>query len=41
MARQQFKAHQIAQGIGEGENLGRHPAFRLAYGLALSPPFAP
>ena len=41
MARQQFKAHQIAQGIGESQDFRRHSAFGLAYGLALSPPFAP
>ena len=32
----QDKADQVAQGIGEGEYLGRQPASRLAYGLARS-----
>ena len=29
MARQQFKAHQIAQGIGESQDFRRHPTFDL------------
>ena len=41
MSRQQLEPHKIAQGIGESEDFRRHSAFRLAYGLALSPPFAP
>jgi len=41
MTRQKLEAHQIAQGIDEGQNLRCHPAPGLAYGLALSPPFAP
>jgi hypothetical protein len=41
MTRQKLEAHQITQGIGEGQNLRCHPAPGLAYGLALSPPFAP
>ncbi len=41
IAGKQFEAHQVAQGIGEHEDLGRPPAFGLAYGLILSPPFAP
>lgn len=38
---QEDEADQIAEGIGQREDLGRPAAFRLAYGLALSPPFAP
>jgi hypothetical protein len=41
MARQQDEAHEIAERVGERENLGRQTAFGAAYGLALSPPFAP
>ena len=37
----QAETHEIAQGIRERENLRCHAAFRAAYGLALSPPFAP
>src|SRR4051794_40488736 len=38
---QQHKADEVAQGIGQGENLGRHAALGAANGLARSPPFAP
>ena len=38
---QEDKADQVAQSIGEGEDLGRQPAPGLAYGLTRSPPFAP
>src|SRR5260370_7753736 len=38
---QQHESDEIAQGIGEGQDLGRHAALGLADGLALSPPFAP
>ena len=41
MAGQQDKAHEISESIGEREDLGRQTAFGTAYGLALSPPFAP
>jgi len=41
MARQECEAYEIAQGIGQGQDLGRHAAFGAPYGLALSPPFAP
>ena len=41
LTRHQPEAHQIAQRIGERQNLGRHAAFGAADGLALSPPFAP
>ena len=41
LARHQDKTDEIAQSVGEREDLGRQPALRLAYGLALSPPFAP
>ena len=32
---------QVSQRIGQGQDLGRDTAPRAAYGLALSPPFAP
>ncbi|MEF9604637.1 hypothetical protein O4J55_20805 [Paracoccus sp. PXZ] len=38
LARHQTEAHEVAQGIGEGQNLGRHAAFGAANGLALRPP---
>src|SRR3954451_12544113 len=38
---QQLEADKIAQGIGEGQDLGRHAALGAADGLARSPPFAP
>src|SRR5690606_14706278 len=41
VAGQENEAHEIAERIGEGENFGRHAALGAAYGLALSPPFAP
>ena len=41
LSRQQNKAHQIAQSVRQGQDFGCPTAFRLAYGLALSPPFAP
>jgi len=41
MARQQDEAHEIAERVGERANLGRQTTFGAAYGLALSPPFAP
>src|SRR5439155_13779386 len=41
LARQQHESDKVAQGVGEGEDFGRHPALGLADGLALSPPFAP
>ena len=41
VAGQQFEAYQIAQSIRQSQYFGGQSAFRLAYGLALSPPFAP
>src|SRR5688572_27751296 len=41
MAGQQDEADQIAERVGEGEDFGGHAALGAAYGLALSPPFAP
>src|ERR1700754_685129 len=41
MSWQQLKAHEVAQRIGQRQNLGRHAAFGTADGLARSPPFAP
>src|SRR5215210_5412384 len=38
---QQHEADEIAQGIGEGQDFGRHAALGAADGLARSPPFAP
>src|SRR3954449_9306433 len=38
---QQNEADEVAQGIGEGQDLGRHAALGAANGLARSPPFAP
>lgn len=35
------EAHQIAQGVDHGDDPGRQAAARAAYGLILSPPFAP
>ena len=39
MTGQQDKAHEIPEGVGERENLGRQTAFGTADGLALSSPF--
>src|SRR3546814_16128351 len=41
VARQQLEAHEIAERVGEGEDLGGHVTPGAADGLALSPPFAP
>src|SRR3546814_4051806 len=41
MAGQQDEAHEIAECIGERQDLGRQAALGAADGLALSPPFAP
>ncbi len=41
LPRQQNEADQIAERVGEREDFGGPAALRLAYGLALSPPFAP
>jgi hypothetical protein len=41
MAGQEYEAHEIAQSIGQRQDLGGHAALGTAYGLALSPPFAP
>ena len=38
---QELEVDQIAKGVGQRQDLGRPSALRLAYGLALSPPFAP
>ena len=38
MATQENEAHEIAEGIGQRQG---HAALGAAYGLALSPPFAP
>jgi hypothetical protein len=41
MAGQQLEAHQVAERIGQCQNLGGHAAFRTSNGLTTSPPFAP
>ena len=41
LPRQQNEADQIAERVGEREDFGGPAALGLAYGLALSPPFAP
>jgi|SRR5271163_903610 hypothetical protein len=41
MPRQELKANQIAERIGERQDFGGHAALGSAYGLARSPPFAP
>src|SRR6266702_3214649 len=41
LSRQQDESDKVAQGIGEGQDFGRHAALGFADGLALSPPFAP
>ena len=39
--RQQHEVDKITQRIGQGGNLGGNAALGAAYGLILSPPFAP
>lgn len=41
VSRQQHEANQVAQGVAKREYLGRPATLGLAYGLILSPPFAP
>lgn len=41
LAGQQHETDEIAQCVGKREYLGGHAALGTAYGLALSPPFAP
>ena len=41
LSRQQDESDEIAERVGEGQDLGRHAALGAADGLALSPPFAP
>src|SRR3954471_21327857 len=41
LAGQQDEAHQSAEGVDQGDNLGGQPAARAANGLILSPPLAP
>src|SRR5215212_3255071 len=41
LAGQQDEAHQVAEGIDEGDDLGRQTAARAANGLVPGPPFAP
>src|SRR3954454_21731890 len=41
LPRQKHEAHEIAERVGEGQDLGGQAAFRATDGLAQSPPFAP
>src|SRR5215204_494383 len=41
LPREKDEAHEIAERIGESEDLGGHAAFGAANSLAMSPPFAP
>src|SRR3954463_5453078 len=41
LAGQQDEAHQVAESVDEGDDLGRQAAARAADGLVLGPPFAP
>ncbi len=41
LPRQEDQSDEVAERVGEGQDLGRHAALGLADGLALSPPFAP
>src|SRR3984893_2178669 len=41
LSRQQHESDEIAERVGEGQDLGRHAALGLADGLAPSPPVAP
>src|ERR687893_1269469 len=41
LAGQQDEAHQVAEGVDEGDDLGRQAAARAADGLVPGPPFAP
>jgi len=41
LAGQEDEAGQVAEGVDQGDDLGRQAAARAAYGLILSPPFAP
>jgi hypothetical protein len=38
---QQAEVDQVAEGIGQGHDLGCYAAARASDGLALSPPFEP
>ena len=41
VSRQEHEPHEVAQGIAKGKDFGRPTALGFAYGLILSPPFAP
>ena len=41
LAGQQHEAHQVAERVGEGDDLGGQAAARAADGLGLGPPLAP
>src|SRR3984893_14488814 len=41
LARQQHEANEIAEGVDQGHDFGGQATPRAAYGLILSPPFAP
>src|SRR5712691_283943 len=40
-SRQQDESDEVAQGVGEGQDFGRHAPLGAADGLTLRPPFAP
>src|SRR5207344_865163 len=41
LAGQKHEANEIAEGVDQGHDFGGQAATRAAYGLILSPPFAP
>ena len=41
LPRQELKSNEIAKCISQSEDFGRHATLGPAYGLPLSPPFAP
>lgn len=41
LPRQQAEIDKVAKRVGQRKGFGRHATARTAYGLALSPPFAP
>jgi hypothetical protein len=41
LARQQDEAHEVAERIGQSDDLGRQPTSRSPDGLILGPPFVP
>lgn len=41
LPRQQAEIDKVTKRVGQGQDFGRYATARTAYGLALSPPFAP